>query len=117
LVEPGYKSFYPPLGLMRISTWRKKAGDKVHFAKENPPPDYFGYTPPELERHYDAVYITSLFTYHFTEVITCIKKYRSLYPSAEIHVGGVLATLLRAHKCSLIIFRLFFWKEAFSLLS
>jgi radical SAM superfamily enzyme YgiQ (UPF0313 family) len=79
---------------MRISTWRKKAGDKVHFAKENPPPDYFGYTPPELERHYDAVYITSLFTYHFTEVITCIKKYQSLYPRAEIHVGGVLATLL-----------------------
>jgi len=94
LVEPGYKSIYPPLGLMRISTWHKKAGDIVHFVKENPPPDYFGYIPPKLEKHYDEIYVTSLFTYRYTQVIDCIRKYQLLYPNAEIKVGGILATLL-----------------------
>lgn len=94
LVEPGYKSLYPPLSLMRISTWRKRAGDKVHFVKEDPPPDYFGYVPNKLERRYDVIYITSLFTYHYTQVIACIRKYKLLCPHAEIKVGGVLATLL-----------------------
>ena len=94
LVEPGYKSIHPPLGLMRISSWRKSMGDKVDFVKENPPPSYFGYIPPKLKRKYDVIYITSLFTYHYHLVIACIRKYQLLFPHSEIKVGGVLATLL-----------------------
>lgn len=94
LVEPGYRNLFPPLGLMRISTWRKSMGDLVHFVKENPPPDYFGYKQPRLLPNYDEIYITSLFTYNFNEVISCIRKYQSLYPDAKIHVGGILASLL-----------------------
>ena len=94
LVEPGYTTLNPPLGLMRISTWHKKRGDKVDFVKEEAPPDYFGYSFPKIKKRYDTIYITSLFTYHYVEVVTCIKKYQQLYPDAEIKVGGVMATLL-----------------------
>jgi radical SAM superfamily enzyme YgiQ (UPF0313 family) len=95
LVEPGYPTLYPPLGLMRISTWHKQAGDHVDFVKETPaPPKNLGYKPPELQKQYDIIYITSLFTYHYPEVITCFRKYHSLYPKAKIKLGGVLATLL-----------------------
>lgn len=59
LVEPGYKSLYPPLGLMRISSWHKGMGDDVDFIKENAPQNYFGYVPPILKEKYDLIYITS----------------------------------------------------------
>jgi len=95
LVEPGYKAPYPPLGLMRISTWHKWRGDCVDFVKDPPlPPTDFGYKPPILKDRYDKIYICSLFTYHYTNVVECIKKYQKSYPDAEIKVGGVLATLL-----------------------
>ena len=94
LIEPGYKSLYPPLGLMKISNLHKKVGDKVDFLKENPPSDFFGYKPPKLKKQYDVIYITTLFTYHYYEVISCIKKYQSLYPNADFKVGGIMATLL-----------------------
>lgn len=94
LVEPEYKNPFPPLGLMRISTWHKNKGDKVDFIRDNTTSDFFGYQPPKLKRHYDIIYITSLFTYHFREVIKSIKFYQNKYPNARIKVGGVMATLL-----------------------
>jgi hypothetical protein len=96
LVEPGYNNPYPPLGLMKISSWHKKRGDWVDFVKDGDTGslDYLGYTPPSLKKKYDRIYITSLFTYHAKEVIKSIKSYQSKYPDAQIKVGGILATLL-----------------------
>ena len=33
LVEPAYQTKFPPLGLMKISSYHKKLGDKVSFVK------------------------------------------------------------------------------------
>lgn len=33
LIEPNYKNKYPPIGLMKISTYHKRLGDKVTFFK------------------------------------------------------------------------------------
>ncbi len=33
LIEPNYKNKYPPIGLMKISTYHKELGDKVSFFK------------------------------------------------------------------------------------
>ena len=33
LVEPNYKNKYPPMGLMKISTYHKGRGDEVTFYK------------------------------------------------------------------------------------
>ncbi len=33
LVEPNYKNKYPPMGLMKISTYYKRLGDHVTFFK------------------------------------------------------------------------------------
>jgi len=35
LVEPNYKNKYPPMGLMKLSTYYKRLGDKVTFFKGN----------------------------------------------------------------------------------
>ncbi|MGB9694189.1 MAG: hypothetical protein ACPLYF_05035 [Fervidobacterium sp.] len=93
LVEPGYRSIYPSLALMRISTMHKQRGDDVDFYKEGET-YYFGHKNPPLKYKYDIIYITSLFTYHYTQVVSCILKFKKLYPNAEIKVGGILATLL-----------------------
>ena len=84
LIEPDYKSIYPPLGLMKISTWHKKRGNKVDFARGN----------VLYKKKYNAIYITTLFTYHANEVIETINFYRNYYPSAKLRVGGIFASLM-----------------------
>lgn len=86
LVEPGYRNKYPPLGLMKISSYHKLKGDYVHFAK--------GLHKRLLESHWDRIYISTLFTFHWKTTIETIRFYLPAVSSPEdIVVGGVLATL------------------------
>jgi len=95
LVEPGYGNTYPPLGLMKISTWHKEVkGDFVDFLKLTPQGIPSLANGELLEHHYDQIYITSLFTYHADEVIQAIQYCKATYPEAETKVGGIMATLL-----------------------
>lgn len=93
LVEPGYESTYPPLGLMKISTWHNRKNDHVGFLKLDKKGNPLT-TRGIISDNYDLIYITSLFTYHTDEVIKAIRYCQAVYPQAVIKVGGIMATLL-----------------------
>jgi hypothetical protein len=88
LVEPGYKNKYPPLGLMKISTYHKLKGDFVQFAK--------GCIKELQEEKWDRIYISTLFTFYWAVTIKTIEYYSdSIVPNGKVIAGGVMATLLR----------------------
>ena len=69
LVEPSYKNKYPPLGLMKISTYHKLKGDFVHFVK--------GCVSETLKQEWDRVYISTLFTFHWKITVETISPNNS----------------------------------------
>lgn len=87
-MEPIAKTAYPPLGLMKISTWLKKRypKSKVYSAIGN------GF-PKELKRP-DSIYITSLFTWDLDLVCKAANFYKDRFPKADIQIGGIAASLL-----------------------
>ena len=88
LIEPDYKNKYPPLGLMKISTFHKQKGDSVVF--------YKGCSPELRKIEWDRVYISTIFTFHWTKTIKTIKYYRkSVTDISSIYVGGVMATMMK----------------------
>lgn len=87
LVEPGYRNKYPPLGLMKISSYHKLKGDFVHFVK--------GCVSEARQQQWDRIYISTLFTFYWKTTVDTVNYYRQAVASAEhILVGGVTATLL-----------------------
>ena len=88
LVEPNYKTKFPPLGLMKISTYHKVLGDKVVFVK--------GINPNVVYEFWDRVYVTTLFTYNWKVTIDTIKQYKSIVggDTSRIFVGGIMASLM-----------------------
>ncbi len=88
IVEPAYKNKYPPLGLMKISTYHKLLGDYVEFVK--------GLSPKHKTKRWDRIYVATLFTFHWSQTINTIKYYKSSVASPnDIYVGGVMATLMQ----------------------
>lgn len=88
LIEPRYKTKYPPLGLMKLSSYHKMKGDEVTFIK--------GCDKNAFYQYWDRIYITTLFTYTWKETIKTIKFYReNLFNiSGKCFVGGILASLM-----------------------
>src|SRR3990167_6218186 len=87
LVEPGYKNKYPPLGLMKLSTYHKLKGDYVQFIK--------GCTKNLSYKKWDRIYISTLFTFYWNITIKTIRHYLDFVKQpSDIYVGGVMATLL-----------------------
>lgn len=84
LVEPRYRNKYPPLGLMRIATAHKLKGDTVVFSK--------GIDHKISNTPFDAVYITTLFTFDWKITIDTIKHYAER--QERVLVGGILASLM-----------------------
>ena len=74
LVEPNYKNKYPPMGLMKISTYHKILGDEVRFVK--------GFDNSVDDEVWDRIYITTL---------TGEIKIISTNPDelSKINVGGI----------------------------
>jgi len=87
LVEPSYQNKYPPLGLMKISTYHKLKGDYVQFVK--------GCNPSFRDKKWDRIYVSTLFTFYWKTTINTITYYiNSTKLPKNIFVGGVTATLL-----------------------
>ena len=88
LVEPAYKKKYPPMGLMKISTYHKRRNDDVWY--------YKGKMPDSLLKTLciDRVYITTLFTFYYRQSLDTIKYYCKRFVPESIYVGGIMATLM-----------------------
>lgn len=87
LVEPNYKNKYPPMGLMKISTYHKMLHDEVRFVK--------GFDRSVDEEVWDRIYITTLFTFDFNKVVLTIDHYKMLVNNIDdLYVGGIMASLM-----------------------
>jgi hypothetical protein len=90
LVEPEYRSKYPPLGLMKISQYHRGKGDHVEFCR--------GMSAEHRDKaEWDRIYVSTLFTYDWSKTIKTVKYYRYSVKdprSENLIVGGVMATLM-----------------------
>lgn len=87
LVEPGYSSKFPPLGLMKIATYHRDKGDSITFVR--------GHDSEFKARRWDRIYVASLYTWDLPITVKAIQFYASAVSDPkDIVVGGVGATLL-----------------------
>lgn len=86
LVEPDYKNKYPPIGLMKISTYHKNRGDEVVF--------YKGLLDPNELKDIERVYITSLFTFYFNKTVNTVEYYKRYFDDSQIYAGGIMVTIM-----------------------
>src|SRR5258708_20963593 len=90
LIEPGYKNKYPPLGLMKIAQYHGPRGkeDNVRFIKGE---DY-----SVLDRAWDRVYVTTLFSFEYKRISKSIDfALEGVNGAADrIFVGGIPASLM-----------------------
>jgi hypothetical protein len=87
LVEPKYYTKYPPLGLLKISSFFKQDGHTVELVR--------GCVLPIIKP--DKVFVTSLFTYAWKPVHDAIRYYKALYPKVPVSLGGIYASLMPDH--------------------
>lgn len=89
LIEPAYKAKYPPLGLMKISTYHKSRGDGVVF--------YKGTSAAVRDQNWDIIYIATMFTFQWKRTIETIQFYQrgKQKNKSNVRVGGILASLLQ----------------------
>lgn len=81
LAEPAYRSRYPPLGLLKLASYHRLKGDTVELAR--------GCIGPKQKP--SLIYITSLFTWTWKPVWDAVRYYKSLFPEAELWLGGLYA--------------------------
>jgi len=87
LVEPAFRSRYPPLGLLKLAAYHRRIGDRAELVR--------GCVDPHHEP--DRIYVTSLFTWAWKPVWEAIKHYKSVFPNVELWLGGIYASILPDH--------------------
>ncbi len=86
-MEPDYYTRYPPLGLLKLSTYFKSQGATTELVR--------GKNYPSKEP--DQVYVTSLFSWAWKPVWGAVQYYKAQFPNVPINLGGVYASLLPEH--------------------
>ena len=90
LIEPAYPNKYPPLGLMKLASYHGPYGgkDNVTFVK--------GETPWVMDRAWDRVYVTTLFSFEWKRTAEAIDfAIRAARGQQErVFVGGIAASLM-----------------------
>jgi hypothetical protein len=87
LVEPEYYTQYPPLGLLKLSSYHKSKGDSTKLVKGC----------KKIRKQPDRIYITSLFTWAWKSVWDAVGYYKKLFPDTKVWLGGLYASLLPDH--------------------
>ncbi len=87
LVEPEYYTQYPPLGLLKLSSYHKSLRDTTQLVRGC----------KRLRTLPDRIYVTSLFTWAWKPVWEAVTYYKKLFPDTEIWLGGLYASLLPDH--------------------
>ena len=81
LIEPNYKRKYPPLGLMKISSYFKQQGKKVEFSRQ------------AVNTDCDLLCVTTLFTYDYEIICNTLQQLSFWNPNKLIIIGGVAASV------------------------
>ena len=87
LVEPDYYTRYPPLGLLKLAAYHRSLGHSVELVR----------APGEATTTPDLICVTSLFTYAWRPVHEAVRNYKTRFPSADVELGGIYASLLPEH--------------------
>ena len=88
LVEPKYYTQYPPLGLLKLSTYYKQLGHEVRLVRG---------LALITDFYPDQIDVTSLFTWAWKPVWECIEFYRALFPKVTVRLGGIYSSLMPEH--------------------
>ncbi len=90
LIEPDYKNKYPPLGLMKLAQYHGVNGknDNVTYIK--------GQDPSVLEKVWDRIYITTLFSFEWIKISKTIDFALKVAnnDANRIFVGGIATSLM-----------------------
>lgn len=87
LVEPAYYTRYPPIGLLKLSSYFKKKGCTTEYIR--------GCIEPQ--RTPNRIFITSLFTWTWRPVWEAVHFYKKMFPNTPAYLGGIYASLLPEH--------------------
>lgn len=88
--------WYPPIGLLKIATFHRRRGDEVKFVIGC---DKTVFQEADLFANdilWDRIYITTLFTFDWKNVIKTINFYKNAVGGSihKIYVGGIMASIM-----------------------
>lgn len=88
--------WYPPIGLLKLATFHKRRKDEVTFVNGC---DKSVLNEADLFSHellWDRIYITTLFTFDWKNVIDTINFYKRAVGGSihKIYVGGIMASIM-----------------------